>query len=252
MEHGGLELWVWCLEYGSGHGQLRTRVERVKLFLSLGLLALSLKANTGVHGPKGSSLEFPAETVASPMDGLTHKLIKVISGEVEQKAQCLLPLSVSRVSIEKWVAQVAPLWVALNGCSCPNLLFPISPTATLCHGVGKCGSADSDSYTAIFHATPATAASKGKTSCPKQAKSLKPKIFCHCLWWLKRGAGILGLDRRKGIGVVLAMRLPAAGPTPPPLPFDLRICHKWGLGPSAHLQGQGCKSEMEVVKGTAL
>lgn len=136
--------------------------------------------------------------------------------------------------------------------SCPNLLSPISPTATLCHGVGKCGSADSDSYTAIFHATPATAASKGKTSCPKQAKSLKPKIFCHCLWWLKRGAGILGLDRRKGIGVVLAMRLPAAGPTPPPLPFDLRICHKWGLGPSAHLQGQGCKSEMEVVKGTAL
>jgi len=50
MEHCGLELWVWCLEYGSGHGQLRTRVERVKLFLSLGLLALSLKANTGVHG----------------------------------------------------------------------------------------------------------------------------------------------------------------------------------------------------------
>lgn len=77
---------------------------------------LDLIALINTLRPKGSSLEFPAETVTSPMDGLTHKLIKVISGEVEQKAQCLLPLSVSRVSIEKWVAKVAPLWVALNGC----------------------------------------------------------------------------------------------------------------------------------------
>lgn len=84
--------------------------------------------------------------------------------------------------------------------SCPNLLSPISPTATLCHGVGKCGSADSDSYTAIFHATPATAASKGKTSCPKQAKSLKPKIFCHCLWWLKGGGrGYWGWIGERGL-----------------------------------------------------
>jgi len=49
MDHGD---GVWNMEFRT---RTPTGVERVKLFLSLGLLALSSKANTGVHGWKSVS-----------------------------------------------------------------------------------------------------------------------------------------------------------------------------------------------------
>lgn len=145
--------------------------------------------------------------------------------------------------------------------------YPLSspPFATVCHGGAGLqrvlwvlrGYVDSDSYS-IFHAAPRIAASKGKTPPKAKAKSLKPKIFCHCRRRrdFGRGMGIVerGLDASAGCRPFLHPRPTSHCPSTRAyvingvwvgvllLPLPL-------LDP---LQGQGCKSEMEMVKGSAL